>query len=179
MVLAADDHWFAERIEVREDTTILRCGGESREMTVRNAIESLAAMDDDWIVVHDAVRPCLEQAACLRLQSELADDTVGGLLAVPVCDTLKAINEDGRVDTSQTRDRIWRAQTPQMFRYHLLREAFAHPGIDRWTDEAHAIEALGLRPRIVLGSNFNLKITVPEDLELAAAIMSAQSARGV
>ena len=179
VVLAAEDHWFAERIKVREDTRVLRCGGETREMTVRNAIESLdAATDDDWIVVHDAVRPCIEQAACARLQSALSDDAVGGLLAVPVSDTLKVINENGRVDTSQARDKIWRAQTPQMFRCHLLRKAFVHPGIDRWTDEAHAIEALGLQPRIVLGSNFNLKITVPEDLELAAAIMSAQTARG-
>ena len=178
VALAPEDRWFEDCIEMRADMRILRCGGKSREMTVRNAIGALTAVDDDWIVVHDAVRPCIDQAASLRLQSELTDDKVGGLLAIPVSDTLKVVTNDRRVSTSQPRDRIWRAQTPQMFRYGILRKAFADPDIERWTDEAHAIEALGLQPRVVLGSDSNLKITFPEDLDLAAAIMTAQNARG-
>jgi len=179
VVLAREDRWFEDCIETRADMRILRCGGESREKTVRNAIDALTgADDDDWIVVHDAVRPCIDRATSLRLQSELADDNVGGLLAIPVSDTLKVVTDERRVSTSQPRDRIWRAQTPQMFRYGLLRKAFSDPDIERWTDEAHAIEAMGLQPRVVLGSGFNLKITFPEDLELAAAIMSVQNASG-
>lgn len=178
VVLAREDHWFEDCIRMRADMRILRCGGESREMTVRNAMDALTGVDDDdWIVVHDAVRPCIDHAASLRLQTELAGDEVGGLLAVPVSDTLKVVTGDGRVSTSQPRDGIWRAQTPQMFRYGLLRKAFADPDLERWTDEAHAIEALGLQPRVVLGSVSNLKITFPEDLDLAAAIISAQNAR--
>ena len=179
VVLAPEDRWFEDCIETRTDMRALRCGGASREMTVRNALDALTGVeDDDWIVVHDAVRPCIDRAASLRLQSELSDDSVGGLLAIPVSDTLKIVTYDSRVGMSQPRDRMWRAQTPQMFRCGLLRKAFACPDIESWTDEAHAIEALGLQPRIVLGSGFNLKITFPEDLDLAAAIMSAQTARG-
>jgi len=179
VALAREDRWFEACIERRPDVRTLRCGGESREATVRNAIDAMTGVDDDdWIVVHDAVRPCIDRAAALRLQSELKDDQVGGLLAIPVSDTLKVVSDENRVRASQPRAGIWRAQTPQMFRHGLLRKALSNPDIERWTDEADAIEALGLQPRVVLGSGFNLKITFPEDLELAAAIMSAQNARG-
>lgn len=175
VALAPDDHWFENSVGRQEHLCVLRCGGESRERTVRNAIEALTgAADDDWIVVHDAVRPCIDVASIARLKHELRDDPVGGLLAIPVSDTLKVVNSDGHVVRSQVRESVWRAQTPQMFRYRLLRDAFADPGIERWTDEANAIEALGLQPRVVLGDGSNVKITFPGDLHLAAAIISAQ-----
>lgn len=175
VVLAADDRWFDNAIANQASVQVLRRGGETREQTVRNAIEGLVeATDDDWIVVHDAVRPCVDRASCLRLKSELEDDPVGGLLAIPITDTLKVVNDDGRVLRSIQRESVWRAQTPQMFRYGVLRKALSNLGIDRWTDEAGAIEALGLQPRVVLGSASNVKITYPGDVEFAAAVLSGQ-----
>jgi 2-C-methyl-D-erythritol 4-phosphate cytidylyltransferase len=153
--------------------TPLRCGGVTRAQSVRNALEHLQHIDaDDWVVVHDAVRPCLDRDASLRLQDQLADDDVGGFLAVPVSDTLKRLSDDARVVGTEPRESLWRAQTPQMFRYEILRRAFARPGIERWTDEAHAVEALGLRPRGIAGSACNVKITFPDDLALADAILA-------
>ncbi len=177
VVVATDDHWFEHSIARQDHVKVLRCGGASREQSVRNAIANLTgAADDDWIVVHDAVRPCIDVAATSRLTAELRDDPVGGLLAIPVSDTLKVVGDDNRVVRSQPRASIWRAQTPQMFRYRLLRKALANPDIERWTDEANAIEALGLQPRVVLGSGSNVKITFPGDLHLAAAVIAAQEA---
>jgi len=177
VALAPDDRWFESSIAKHDNLQGLRLGGEGREQTVRNAIDSLVGVaNDDWIVVHDAVRPCIDAAACLRLKAEVGADQIGGLLAVPVSDTLKVVGGDGRVLRSMPRESVWRAQTPQMFRYRVLRKAFANAGIDGWTDEAGAIEALGLLPKIVLGSGSNVKITYPGDLDLAAAVLSSQEA---
>ena len=117
--------------------------------------------------MHDAVRPCLDRDESLRLQRELADDDVGGFLALPVSDTLKRLGDDARVVRTEPREALFRAQTPQMFRYGILRRAFALPGLDRCTDEAQAVGALGLTPRGVAGSARNVKITFPEDMALA------------
>lgn len=175
VALAPDDRWFESSIAKQAHVQGFRVGGEGREQTVRNAIEGLVGVaNDDWIVVHDAVRPCIDSVTCLRLKAEVGADPVGGLLAIPVSDTLKVVGSDGRVLRSMPRESVWRAQTPQMFRYSVLRKAFSNAGIDRWTDEAGAIEALGLRPRVVLGSGSNVKITYPGDLDLAAAVLSRQ-----
>ncbi|HEY2863012.1 MAG TPA: 2-C-methyl-D-erythritol 4-phosphate cytidylyltransferase [Casimicrobiaceae bacterium] len=178
IVLAPDDHWFDEAIVVGENVKVLRCGGATRAESVRNALEALQPVDgDDWVVVHDGVRPCLDRPSSLRLQQELTDDAVGGFLALPVSDTLKRVDGNARAVRTESREALWRAQTPQMFRYHVLRRAFVLPGLERWTDEAHAVEALGLQPRAVLGSACNVKITFPEDLALAAAILMAEDRR--
>jgi 2-C-methyl-D-erythritol 4-phosphate cytidylyltransferase len=179
VVLAHDDHWFERTIGARERVTVLRCGGATRAETVRNALRELAAIPDtDWIVVHDAVRPCVDAASLLRLQVELADDAIGGLLAVPVACSLKRSGADMRVVGTAPRDGLWRAQTPQMFRHGVLREAFAAPGIERMTDEAQIVEALGRQPKLVVGHANNLKITYPDDLLLAAAILTNEAAAG-
>jgi 2-C-methyl-D-erythritol 4-phosphate cytidylyltransferase len=177
VILAPHDRWFEQSLTARDDVTVLRCGGETRAASVRNALAHLdaAVAPDDWIVVHDAVRPCLDREASLRLQRELADDPVGGFLAIPVSDTLKRLGDDGRVQRTEPRDALWRAQTPQMFRYRVLREAFVSPARDA-TDEAHAVESLGHAPRCVQGSASNVKVTFPDDLPLAAAILSARFA---
>ena len=175
VALSAEDRWFEDLIAPSDDVTALRCGGATRSESVRNALECIRnAQQDDWIVVHDAVRPCLTAETSSRLQRELADDPVGGFLAVPVSDTLKRLDEGRRVVRTEPREALWRAQTPQMFRYGLLREALARPVSEHSTDEAHAVEALGMTPRAVMGSAFNLKITYPEDLLLAAAILAAE-----
>jgi 2-C-methyl-D-erythritol 4-phosphate cytidylyltransferase len=126
-----------------------------------------AVEPDDWGFVHDAARPCLSAQLLNRLVTEIADDAVGGILAVPVADTLKRADATQHVIETLARDGLWQAQTPQMFRYHLLLEALhrAHP--DSVTDEASAIEQMGLKPRLVVGSARNMKITWPEDVEFA------------
>jgi 2-C-methyl-D-erythritol 4-phosphate cytidylyltransferase len=170
-------------IGAREGVETLRCGGDTRAATVANALVALAGRcrDDDWILVHDAARPCVPVDAVLRLIAELANDDVGGLLAVPSADTLKREDPShaGRVLCTEERAGIWQAQTPQMFRYGILRAAFALPDALATTDEAQAIEALAAtgacaRPRLVNGSPLNVKVTYPSDLALAGAILATQ-----
>lgn len=163
----------------------LFCGGASRAESVRNGLRalSLSAADDDWVLVHDAARPCLSAAMLERLIDTVADDPVGGLLAVPVADTLKrgapvapgaSHGPDGaaRVMATVPREGLWQAQTPQMFRYAALRDALAaHPEV---TDEAGAIEAAGGMPLLVPADATNLKVTYPADLPLAELILRAR-----
>lgn len=175
VAIAPGDHWYADVIGARPGVILLRCGGATRGETVRNALSTLSeAGDEDWILIHDAVRPCVEFDALSRLRSELSGDAVGGLLALPAVGTLKRADADGRSAATEPRDGLWSAQTPQMFRLGVLRDALAHPAAVHYTDEAQAVEALGLKPRLVTGSPTNIKITYPDDLALAAAIMSAQ-----
>ncbi len=175
VAVAPGDRWYDEVIGARPAVTVLRCGGATRGETVRNALVALAdAGDDDWILIHDAVRPCIDAEALSRLRHELSDDAVGGLLALPVVGTLKRGDAEGRSAATEPRENLWIAQTPQMFRLGVLREALARPEAVDYTDEAQAVEALGLRPRLVTGNPANLKITFPDDLSLAQAILSAQ-----
>ncbi len=133
------------------------------------ARDSIAAAD--WVLVHDAARPCLGRDELDRLFGELEADDTGGLLAVPVADTLKRANRDSRVVATEPRDNLWLAQTPQMFRYRLLIEALRAVDPAAATDEARAIEGLGLKPKLVLGDTRNIKVTFPEDLAVAELII--------
>ncbi len=178
VAIAQDDVEYDRRIAPRRDVSALRCGDATRAATVRNALAALAlrCIDDDWVLVHDAARPCVPRDALTRLLRELEDDAVGGLLAIPVSDTLKRAadsNDAPRVLRTEDRADLWQAQTPQMFRYGVLRAALAQDGANRCTDEAQAVEALA-HPRLVLGSAANIKITYPADLALAAAIIALQ-----
>ena len=181
VALSDHDEWFADAVAPRADVVALRCGGDTRAHTVANALHSIEdAAPDDWIVVHDAVRPCIDAESLARLRYEVGDDAVGGLLAVPAAATLKRGDAQARSVRTEPRDGIWHAQTPQMFRCSVLRQAFARRGFEQSTDEAQAVEALGLYPRLVLGSRANVKVTYPDDLLLAAAILATQErqARG-
>jgi 2-C-methyl-D-erythritol 4-phosphate cytidylyltransferase len=151
---------------------VLHCGGSARAETVLNGLEAMAewCAADDWILVHDAARPCLPIAALARLIDELAQDAVGGLLAVPVADTLKLADAESRVEATVPRAGLWQAQTPQMFRHGKLRDALRAAGSDM-TDEASAIEKLGLRPHLIESDSRNLKVTYPQDLRLASVIL--------
>jgi 2-C-methyl-D-erythritol 4-phosphate cytidylyltransferase len=179
VVLAANDELFA-----RQDWSAfagrvqpLYCGGSSRRDSVYNGLVATSgAMDpDDWLLVHDAARPCLASRDLYNLIRECESDSIGGLLALPAADTVKqaAKDEAGVVRVGATLDRaqLWLAQTPQMFRAGLLAQALqkAAPGV---TDEAAAIEALGLKPRLVAGSRDNLKVTFPEDFAIAESILA-------
>ncbi|TXH72167.1 2-C-methyl-D-erythritol 4-phosphate cytidylyltransferase [Thiobacillus sp.] len=161
---------WEERIEV------LRCGGATRAETVLNGLDAIAKVcdADDWVLVHDAARPCLPDEMLGKLLDEVAEDPVGGLLAVPVADTLKRAAADTasgtRAEATVPRAGLWQAQTPQMFRHGTLVEALRAAGNDM-TDEASAIEQLGLQPRLVESDSRNLKVTYPQDLELAGLIL--------
>ncbi|MBE0592065.1 MAG: 2-C-methyl-D-erythritol 4-phosphate cytidylyltransferase [Burkholderiaceae bacterium] len=149
-------------------------GGASRRDSVLAGIESLDAPDDDWVLVHDAARPGLPLAALDALRDVAIDDPVGGLLALPVADTIK--REDGaspaRSAGTVDRARLWLAQTPQMFRLGMLRDAL-HACPDA-TDEAAAMEAAGHRPRLVAGHRDNFKVTSAGDLAAMAAVLRAR-----
>lgn len=149
----------------------LYCGGASRRVSVLNGLLAAASAVDpnDWILVHDAARPCLGRAELLRLIQEAGKDDVGGILAVPVSDTLKRADEEGRVAETEPRDHLWQAQTPQMFRHGMLLRALRD--VEHVTDEAGAVEALGYKPRLVEGSTRNLKVTFPADMDIAAGLL--------
>ncbi len=154
-------------------------GGNERVDSVTQALEAIAseAGDDDLVLVHDVARPCVTVADLMRLHAALAVDPVGGLLAAPAADTMKRADGASRVAVTEPRAGLWHALTPQGFRYGLLRRALAaaaSAGI-AVTDEASAVEALGLSPRLVSGRRDNLKITHPEDLALAGQILAAQN----
>lgn len=181
VALAADDPYFTRWCARLPAVESLVCGGVTRATTVRNALAVLAAecADDDWVLVHDAARPCVPRDALLRLVENLRDDAVGGLLAIPVADTLKRSNRDSdcpTVTATEDRAHLWQAQTPQMFRFGVLQTAFADPAALACTDESQAVERLGRLPRLIRGSPANIKITYPEDLAMAEAILHAQAA---
>lgn len=154
-----------------------RCGGATRAESVLAGLRAMDAAEDDWVLVHDAARPCLTQTALNRLMSTLRDDAVGGILAIPVADTLKRAGEGGRIAATVPRTRLWGAQTPQMFRRGMLLQALAQAGAEV-TDEASAIEALGIAPLLVEGDPANLKVTHPADLPLAARYLELESSHG-
>jgi 2-C-methyl-D-erythritol 4-phosphate cytidylyltransferase len=175
VVLAPDDvYWPEARMAaLGPKLCILRCGGETRAQSVTKGLRAMAgelgAIDRDWILVHDAARPCLTVAMVEKLITEVGEDDAGGLLAVPVADTLKRAGADDRIMQTVPRDRLWQAQTPQMFRHKLLLDALtAAPQV---TDEAGAVEAFGHAPRLVAADVSNLKVTYPLDLQLAEWIL--------
>jgi 2-C-methyl-D-erythritol 4-phosphate cytidylyltransferase len=153
--------------------SVLRCGGASRAQSVLNGLNAVAQnmADDTWVLVHDAARPGLQSVDVNKLMQELAQDEVGGLLALPLPDTLKQGDAAQRTVKTLPRDDLWLAQTPQMFRYALLRRALNALPADAVTDEAQAIEALGLQPKLVAGSAANFKVTYPGDIALMQKIL--------
>ncbi|MEI8036493.1 MAG: 2-C-methyl-D-erythritol 4-phosphate cytidylyltransferase [Betaproteobacteria bacterium] len=151
----------------------LYCGGTSRAQSVFNGLVAMgdALQADDWVMVHDAARPCVNAQMLDRLCETLSEDPVGGLLAVPLADTLKLSTKTHHVEKTVSRERLWQAQTPQMFRYRLLWEAMRQGAKTQMTDESSAIEALGFSPRLIQGSIRNLKVTWPEDVLMAEMLL--------
>ncbi|MEW6314353.1 MAG: 2-C-methyl-D-erythritol 4-phosphate cytidylyltransferase [Pseudomonadota bacterium] len=179
VVLAPDDTIFAQH-DWRElfgfggKLQPLYCGGTQRAASVLNGLRAARGEigDDDWVMVHDAARPGLTQELLDRLIAEVGDDAAGGLLALPVADTLKRGDAGARVVRTEARDELWGAQTPQMFRYALLVRALAATDPAVATDEARAVEGLGLHPKLVRGDSRNLKVTYPQDMQLAESILN-------
>lgn len=180
VVLSPDDSEWARHdwSELGPRLLPLYCGGASRADSVLAGLRAIAdeLQPCDWILVHDAARPCLTRRHIASLVRELAADPVGGLLAVPVADTLKRSDGAGLVTATVPRENLWQAQTPQMFRHQVLRSALE--SASQVTDEASAIEAAGLQPRLVQGDASNLKVTFPFDLQLAQWILENREGGG-
>lgn len=184
VAIGAGDEWWptvAAELNAAKPLRVVT-GGAERCHSVLNGLEALSepAQPEDWVLVHDAARPCLTGGDLDRLIDTLADDPVGGLLAVPVRDTLKQADDAGRVAATVDRSRLWHALTPQMFRLGMLHEAL-RAALARGllvTDEAAAMEAAGFAPRLVEGRADNLKITRPEDLALAEFYLTRRATAG-
>ena len=178
VALAPGDKRWQELSAAQNPRVMTVEGGAERSDSVLSGLQRLAgsAADSDWVLVHDAARPCLHLEDLRRLVSELAADPVGGLLAVPVSETVKRADAEGRVLDTVPRDGLWLAQTPQLFRYGVLCEALAaaKSGGAAVTDEASAVELSGARPRLIAGDPGNIKITRPEDLLLAERFLAAR-----
>ena len=176
VVLAPGDAWFEAEMgaDLPQHVRALRVGGASRAESVRNGLRALEgqAGSDDWVLVHDAARPCLTAVLIARLMDAVLPDAVGGILALPVADTVKAADGLGRISRTVDRTGLWLAQTPQMFRLGVLRRALESADLAMVTDEASAVEALGLRPLLVEGDVTNLKVTWGRDAALAERILA-------
>ena len=191
VVLAAEDeHWSDQAMaSLGPRLHVLRCGGQTRAHSVLNGLRAMALVlgdiAEDWVLVHDAARPCLSGSLVEKLIAEVGEDAIGGLLAVPVADTLKRAGDlsvepcdmVARSVGTVPRDGLWQAQTPQMFRHGLLLRALATMDNTAGkalavTDEASAVEALGFAPRLVASLTNNIKVTYPADLQLAEIILN-------
>ena len=173
-VVVSPEDGHIDAVAPQGAVSVLRCGGATRMESIRNGLQALAGTigGDDWVLVHDAARPGLDAALIEKLITTVGSDPVGGLLALPVVDTVKRSGA-GEVQTV-ARDGLWLAQTPQMFRYKLLGDALAaatDPNLV--TDDASAVEAMGLSPKLVEGHPRNLKVTLPADIRIAEMYLAA------
>lgn len=152
----------------------LYCGGPTRRDSVMNGLRAARNLvePDDWLLVHDAARPGLTADDLMRLIDSVREDDVGGILAVPLADTLKRANGEQRIVATEPREQLWRAQTPQMFRYGTLLRALDNA--PEATDEAGAVERLGMQPKLILGSARNMKITYPGDMATAERLLQVR-----
>ena len=177
VVLSPEDRNFASHdwSEFAGRLEPLYCGGESRRDSVYNGLVAAddAVNADDWVLVHDAARPCLPRGDLEKLIAEIEPDDVGGILALPVADTVKRASGN-RIEATEERSALWLAQTPQMFRAGLLLQALQRAARPV-TDEASAVEQMGLKPKLVPGSRENLKVTWPEDLAIAESILKRRA----
>lgn len=178
VVVSSDDPFIDSILpDAQEEgarVTVLRCGGATRMESIRNGLRALhgTLQLNDWVLVHDAARPGLDAGLIERLIVETGEHPVGGLLALPVVDTVKRSVQDEV--TTVPRDSLWLAQTPQMFRYQLLGRALdAAADPSAITDDASAVEALGLAPKLVEGHPRNLKVTLPSDIRIAEMYLAA------
>ena len=179
-VVVSPEDPYAERIATMpglEAALVLPCGGATRAETVIKGLREMEnhdVLDNDWVLVHDAARPCLSAALLKRLIDEIGTDVVGGILAVPVSDTLKS-----GATATEPRVGLWHAQTPQMFRAGTLRNALQIATLENITDEASAIEAAGMRPKLVMGDRSNIKVTYADDLAFVEWLLAQRSGPGV
>ncbi len=178
VAVAADDTYWPSLPEASESRVLAVEGGRERADSVLAGLSALAekAAADDWVLVHDAARPCVQSKSIAAMLATLADHPVGGIMATAIADTVKQAGEGLCIEATLDRSRLWAAQTPQLFRYGLLKSALQQALAEgvAVTDEASALEWAGHRPKLFAGSKTNLKITVPEDIRLAELILAAE-----
>ena len=179
VVISSGDRWF-QQFDWNVSGVKLqfhRVGGATRAQSVSSGLNALGedVDPDDWVLVHDAARPCLSTELLDRLIEGVGDDAIGGLLAVRVADTLKIADESNRVSATRPREGLWGAQTPQMFRRGLLERALIEMQSADTTDESSAVEWLGFQPLLIESSVENLKVTFPGDHHLAETILKARA----
>mgnify|MGYP003672735231 CR=1 FL=1 len=183
VVLSPNDNEWSNHnwSEFSNKLIVLNCGGATRAESVLNGLnmaqKKCSINTNDWILVHDAARPCLTTTQLEKLMNELKDDEIGGLLAIPVADTLKRCDIQNRIANTESREGLWQAQTPQMFRYHLLIQALNNATGINITDDASAVEALGFHPKLVDSDAYNFKVTYPQDLALAELILQKRKSQ--
>lgn len=164
-VVVSENDAYIDRCRFEGAVEIHRCGGDTRAQSVLNGLTALHAEPDDWVFVHDAARPCIDKESIVRLVDTIESEAVdGAILALPVTDTLKWVNDDAMIEKTIDRSRCFRAQTPQVFQAQALLTALQN-AIEPVTDEASAMEMQGTRIKVVEGSAFNIKVTYPEDLK--------------
>lgn len=163
----------------RNSKVICQPGGDNRYQSVLNGLRYLqsSAAENDWILVHDAARPCVRLGDIHRLMDAIQQHPVGGILGAQVENTLKRVDGSNEIQSTVDRQQLWSAYTPQIFRFGILLQALeaADRSAKTVTDEATALELLGYRPLMVEGNRDNIKVTQPSDLNLAAQILSSQA----
>lgn len=177
VVVVSPEDTFADKVQTAfPQVRVWKNGGQTRAETVRNGAEKLLeiglASADDNILVHDAARCCLPSEALTRLIEQAGNAAEGGILAISIADTLKRA-EGGQISATVERTSLWQAQTPQLFRAGLLHRALAAENLDGITDEASAVEKLGIRPLLVQGDARNLKLTQPQDAYIVRLLLNA------
>ena len=183
VVVSPDDESMSPLLQSNpalQGVRICPVGGETRALSVSGGLQALraqGAQDQDWVLVHDAARCLIQSDWVMALVQACRADAVGGLLAVPLPDTLKVANPEGRVQATLERGGKWLAQTPQMFRLGMLERGLKQSGT-AVTDEASAMESLGLQPKLVVGHAMNIKVTYPEDFLLARWVLLARQQEG-
>ena len=175
VVLAEDDQWFESAVGSLAGVVGTVTGGDTRAQSVRNGLQHIADKhpEDEWVLVHDGARPCLSPHSLDLLLEQGLESPDGAILAIPVGDTLKSAGDGREIVATVDRSGLWAAQTPQLFRVKALAEAIdaAQQADHELTDEASAMEFVGAKPKLVMGSVANIKITYPVDLSIAEALL--------
>ena len=176
VVLAEDDQWFESAVGLLAANVNTVTGGETRAQSVRNGLRFIADnySNTDWVIVHDAARPCLSASRLEKFLEQGLESVHGAILAVPVGDTLKRAGDSQEIVATVDRSGLWAAQTPQLFRVGVLADAIdvAQEAGCKLTDEASAMEFVGIKPLLVMGSSANIKITHSSDLAIAEALLA-------
>jgi 2-C-methyl-D-erythritol 4-phosphate cytidylyltransferase len=176
VVLAEDDQWFESAVGLLAATVKTVIGGDTRAQSVRNGLRYIADnySETDWVLVHDAARPCLSPSRLEKFLEQGLESADGAILAMPVGDTLKRAGDSQKIVSTVDRSELWSAQTPQLFRVGALAEAIdaAQDAGCELTDEASAMEFVGVRPLLVKGSSANIKVTHSSDLAIAEALLT-------
>lgn len=182
VVIASDDTQWSNSAFANHPKILTTCGGATRVVSVANGLRFLAGHATDWVFVHDAVRPCVTESQIVQLRDAVKQHLAGGLLGLPVRDTLKRVDHAQNVLATVDRESLWQAQTPQLFRFSVLQAAFAHclaaennMPVHALTDEASLVQSLQYQPLMVVGDPWNLKLTYPADLAMIAAWLAIHS----